>query len=60
MASIWVLLSIIAIFTLPILYGIIRDFFGWNNNKFYGDEMNKKKNKKNITDKVYEKNSYYW
>ncbi|MCA0970647.1 hypothetical protein LCM20_08615 [Halobacillus litoralis] len=49
------LLIILGLLGLPILWGIVRDKLGWNTNRFYGDEMNKKKNKGR--EKVYEENT---
>ncbi|UOQ92981.1 hypothetical protein MUO14_21685 [Halobacillus shinanisalinarum] len=39
----WILLGIVALFALPILFGMVRDYLGFNSNKFYGDEANKNK-----------------
>ncbi|WP_221565553.1 hypothetical protein [Alkalihalobacillus sp. TS-13] len=55
MDDIWILLIIIFLFALPILWGIIRSNF--NTNKFYGDELNKKKFNRKPEDEAYEKSS---
>ncbi|RWZ58007.1 hypothetical protein EQV77_09465 [Halobacillus fulvus] len=49
------LLIILALLGLPILWGMIRDKLGWNTNRFYGDELNKRQKKGR--EKVYEENT---
>lgn len=53
MNDILVVLVILLIISLPIWIGMIRSRF--NTNSFYGDEMNKKKNKRTLRDEAYEK-----
>ncbi len=55
MDSIWSLLFIIGLISLPLLWGMIRSRF--RTNQFYGDEMNKKKNQRTLEDEAYEKSS---
>ncbi|MGR9050663.1 hypothetical protein ACQ4XT_18670 [Halobacillus faecis] len=49
----WAFLGLIGLLVVPLLYGFLRDAFGWNRNKFYGDEMNKQK--RNSVEKRYDK-----
>ncbi|WP_281659145.1 hypothetical protein [Halobacillus sp. Cin3] len=49
------LLIILSLLGLPILWGMIRDKFGRNTNRFYGDELNK--HQKRGREKVYEENT---
>lgn len=56
--NLWILLGIIAFFTIPILIWVLSDYFGWNTNKFYGDVANK--NKLSLRDKTYQKSDKYW
>lgn len=39
----WILIGLFALPGLPLLFGYLRDVFGWNRNKFYGDIANKQK-----------------
>ncbi len=55
MKDVLVLLVILLIISLPIWIGMIRSRF--NSNSFYGDELNKKKNKRTLRDEAYEKTS---
>ncbi|WP_257351604.1 hypothetical protein [Pseudalkalibacillus decolorationis] len=54
--GLWMLLGIIVLFAVPILWGIIRSKLGLGN-QFYGDELNKKKNKRTKRDDAYEKST---
>ncbi|MYL49970.1 hypothetical protein GLV98_10760 [Halobacillus litoralis] len=47
-----VFLGLVGLLALPLLYGYLRDAFGWNRNKFHGDEMNKQK--RNSVEKRYD------
>lgn len=51
----WILIGLLTLLFSPILIMMIRDYFGLNSNRFYGDEANK--NKKNKREEAYEKNS---
>ncbi|MGM7701849.1 hypothetical protein ACSVDE_08955 [Pseudalkalibacillus sp. Hm43] len=55
MKDVMVLIVILLIISLPIWIGMIRSRF--NSNSFYGDELNKKKNKRTLRDESYEKTS---
>ena len=52
-----ILLGFLILLFSPILIMAIRDYFGWNSNRFYGDEANKNKGSK--IDEAYEKNSHH-
>lgn len=54
----WVLLGIFALLGLPLLIGWLRDVFGLNSNRFYGDELNKKRRSKK--EKAFDKASSYY
>ncbi|WP_257351605.1 hypothetical protein [Pseudalkalibacillus decolorationis] len=50
----WIVIIIIALFLLPITLGIIKSKLG-TSNEFYGDEMDKEKNKRTKKEESYEK-----
>jgi|GEM_PF-6136922 len=58
----WFLMIIISLLVLPLLYGMLRDFFGGNTNRFYGDELNKQRRtkKEEAYDKAHEKTARYY
>ncbi|WP_408006757.1 hypothetical protein ACJROX_18920 [Pseudalkalibacillus sp. A8] len=57
-SSVWIPLSIIHFLLYALLWGVIR--FNFKSNEFYGDELNKKKNKQKQEDEAYEKATAPW
>ncbi|KHE73202.1 hypothetical protein [Halobacillus sp. BBL2006] len=54
----WILAGLFTLLGLPLFIGWLRDVLGWNTNRFYGDEMNKKKRSKK--EEAFDKASRYY
>ena len=53
----WILLGLLLVLLAPLALIFVKDKFGLNSNKFYGDELNK--HKRTPKDKAYEKSAHY-
>ncbi|WP_028782476.1 hypothetical protein [Thalassobacillus devorans] len=51
----WLFLGLLALLASPIVFMLIREKFGWDTNRFYGDELNKEK--RTLKDEAYDKSA---